>query len=80
MYWQKPKSDGGAKITDYIVEYKPKGIDWSKSTRAFTTKTVFTEFNLKEGKTYDVRALARNKVNEGKYSNEVEIQLGKDLM
>lgn len=75
VYWSVPKNNGGAKVLGYIVEYKPRGIDWDKATRVMTKKTLFDRFNLKEGKLYDVRVLARNKVDEGTYSNEVEIKL-----
>ncbi|KAK3747573.1 hypothetical protein QZH41_015815, partial [Actinostola sp. cb2023] len=75
IFWSKPKYNGGAKITGYVIEYKPEGIGWDKATRAKTESTEFTKFNLKEGKTYNVRVKAKNKVREGMHSNEVDIKL-----
>ncbi|XP_032243025.1 titin isoform X2 [Nematostella vectensis] len=76
VHWEKPKDDGGAKVIDYVIEYKPQGIDWNKATKEVTDKLEFSKFALKEGKKYDVQVYARNKVGQGPSSNVVEIKVG----
>ena len=60
LSWQPPDSDGGAKITGYIVEKKePFSGRW---VAIGTTKnTTFDVPNLKTGEKYQFRVAAENK-------------------
>ncbi|XP_072180963.1 twitchin-like [Diadema setosum] len=58
--WTAPYSDGGAKITAYILEMKePFSSRWSPVTK--TTDMTFQVTRLKEGKEYQFRVSAENK-------------------
>lgn len=66
LEWTKPKSDGGAPITGYVVEKKEKGTDkWVPITEK-PYDTEITVKGLQEGKEYEFRVAAVNKAGTGK--------------
>ena len=61
LAWTKPVSDGGFRITRY--EYRPEGSDRWISTRG--TATSYTVRGLENGRPYQFRVRAINKLGEG---------------
>nr|XP_015820290.2 titin isoform X2 [Nothobranchius furzeri] len=64
LSWDKPKYDGGAKITGYIVERKelPDSC-WLKCNFTNLLDTFFDVTELTEGEQYDFRVIAKNAVD-----------------
>ncbi|ELT96015.1 hypothetical protein CAPTEDRAFT_56090, partial [Capitella teleta] len=72
--WTSPESDGGAEITNYVIEFKPKGSPkWMKfeSTEAIP-QTSHIVSSLKEDTLYVFRVAAENKAGMGPYSDPSE--------
>ncbi|CAN9499142.1 unnamed protein product [Ophioblennius macclurei] len=61
LSWDKPKYDGGARITGYIVERKelPDSC-WLKCNFTNLLETFFEVTGLMEGEQYDFRVIAKN--------------------
>ncbi|XP_052800015.1 twitchin-like isoform X4 [Mya arenaria] len=61
LTWEKPKNDGGKKITGYVVEYKePDGVRWKTATDFPCPNPDFTVDGLEKGKEYEFRVRAKN--------------------
>lgn len=60
IQFEKPQSDGGSRITGYIVEKKDKYYPRWEQAR-LTSKPHCTVYNLTEGTEMEFRALASNK-------------------
>uniref|UniRef100_A0A8C9KUX9 Titin n=1 Tax=Serinus canaria TaxID=9135 RepID=A0A8C9KUX9_SERCA len=57
--WEKPESDGGSKITGYIVEMQTKGSEkWSACTQVKTLEATVTGLSM--GEEYSFRVIAVN--------------------
>uniref|UniRef100_A0A8C0VNH7 Titin n=1 Tax=Cyanistes caeruleus TaxID=156563 RepID=A0A8C0VNH7_CYACU len=57
--WEKPESDGGSKITGYIVEMQSKGsVKWSACTQVKTLEATITGLTM--GEEYSFRVIAVN--------------------
>uniref|UniRef100_A0A8C5J8Y0 Titin n=1 Tax=Junco hyemalis TaxID=40217 RepID=A0A8C5J8Y0_JUNHY len=57
--WEKPESDGGSKITGYIVEMQTKGsVKWSACTQVKTLEATVTGLSM--GEEYSFRVIAVN--------------------
>ncbi|CAH1103156.1 unnamed protein product [Psylliodes chrysocephalus] len=64
LYWQPPKDNGGAEITNYIIEKKEaKSQTWSKVSSYVTVPFVRIR-NLTLGKEYDFRVIAENQYGQ----------------
>lgn len=64
LYWQPPKDNGGADITNYIVEKKEaRSATWSKVSSYVTTPFVRVR-NLTIGKEYEFRVIAENQYGQ----------------
>ncbi|XP_071479592.1 twitchin-like [Diadema antillarum] len=62
LEWDKPSSDGGSKITGYVVERREtRSQRWVKATRDPVLNTEFTVTGLIEGREYLFRVFAENK-------------------
>lgn len=59
--WRKPSTDGGSPITDYIVEKRDTS-GWSKVANVPSSRLSYTVPYLINGKEYQFRVTARNKV------------------
>ena len=67
LSWQPPKSDGGAPVKSYLIEYKPlDGRTWLKAGSTTGLVTDFTVPNLNEGTDYLFRVSAINEEGQGK--------------
>lgn len=69
LAWSPPKEDGGADITDYIIEKKDKfSPRWTKVDKVPSDQTNLKIGKLKEGDEYEFRVIPVNKAGEGKPS------------
>uniref|UniRef100_A0AC35TXM9 Ig-like domain-containing protein n=1 Tax=Rhabditophanes sp. KR3021 TaxID=114890 RepID=A0AC35TXM9_9BILA len=70
LAWQKPEKDGGAPITDYIIEKKSKqSKDWVECGKVGGDETEAEIKGLKEGEKYEFRVVASNKAGLGEPSD-----------
>lgn len=64
--WTAPTSNGGAAITDYVVEYSSNsGSTWTRFNDGVSTTTSAAIAGLTNGVSYQVRVRAVNSVGEG---------------
>ena len=69
LKWNKPKNDGGSKITAYQVEVrKPDGDGWEVVNDYPIKGNEFTVDNLQPGKPYEFRVKAKNAAGWSEYS------------
>lgn len=69
LKWERPTSDGGSPITNYIIEMKSrKDLKWKKANKDTVTDTEFTVPGLNEGEEYEFRITAENKAGVGQPS------------
>ena len=64
LQWSAP-ANGGAAITDYVIEYRTGANPFTVYSDAVSNVTAATITGLVNGTTYDVRVLARNSVGDG---------------
>ncbi|XP_050099300.1 twitchin isoform X8 [Anopheles aquasalis] len=73
LRWKIPKSDGGAPITSYIVEYKAyTAAAWKHYEDVGPNQLNTTLRGLKEGETFEFRVKAVNQGGASKPSNSTE--------
>ncbi|XP_038047568.1 titin-like [Patiria miniata] len=78
LTWTAPKSDGGAPITNYIIERKDKfSSRWTKVNITSVTDTSYNVTGLQEGTEYEFRVTAENKAGQGKPSNPASLKIRK---
>lgn len=69
LSWNAPASDGGASITDYVVEFSSNsGSTWTTFSRAASTATTATVTGLTNGTAYVFRVAAVNVAGTGAYA------------
>uniref|UniRef100_A0A8C0J0R4 Titin n=1 Tax=Chelonoidis abingdonii TaxID=106734 RepID=A0A8C0J0R4_CHEAB len=85
--WEKPESDGGSKITGYIVEMQTKGSEkWSTCTQVKTLEATIT--GLSKGEEYTFRVIAINEKGKSDprqlgvpvVAKDIEIQPSAELL
>lgn len=70
LTWEKPDTDGGAEITEYVIEVKDKfSKEWVKKKRVPAGTCSTTVDELKEGNVYEFRVRAVNRAGEGEPSD-----------
>ena len=68
--WDPPSSEGGARITGYLIEWSKDGRDpWSTLVRSRDTTTVYRDEDVSAGETRHYRVSAVNFNGEGPVSN-----------
>ncbi|MDE0073700.1 MAG: fibronectin type III domain-containing protein [Gammaproteobacteria bacterium] len=68
--WDPPSSEGGARITGYLIEWSEDGRDpWSTLVRSRDTATVYRDEDVSAGETRHYRVSAVNFNGEGSPSN-----------
>lgn len=73
LQWEKPKSDGGAPLSGYVVQVcKLSDTDFVTVGRVDATITTFTVEDLKEGDKYYARVLAENPAGLSKSGAELK--------
>ena len=73
LTWSTPVSNGGASITDYLVEYKltSEPTVWTTFTHGASTSTSISVTSLTNGLRYDFRVSAINSNGTGAHSSVV---------
>ena len=70
LSWTAPESDGGASITDYVVQYSSNsGGTWITFSDGVSTSTSAVVTGLANGTSYIFQVAATNSVGTGSYSN-----------
>ena len=70
LSWLAPASNGGAAVTDYVVQRSPNGTSgWMTINDGVSTATAFTVTGLANGTRYYFRVLARNAAGYSASSN-----------
>uniref|UniRef100_A0AC35U477 Twitchin n=1 Tax=Rhabditophanes sp. KR3021 TaxID=114890 RepID=A0AC35U477_9BILA len=78
LLWTKPENDGGAEITEYIVEMKEKYSPlWSEAMTVPADQTTAKVNNLKEGVEYEFRIVPVNKAGKGSPSDPSKSMIAK---
>jgi hypothetical protein len=73
LTWTAPSSNGGATITDYVVQYSSNsGSTWTTVNRVASTTTSATVTGLTNGTSYIFRVAAVNSAGTGSYSANSE--------
>ncbi len=70
LSWQAPANDGGASITDYVVQYK-SGSTWTTLIDSVSTDKMVTVPGLTNGTAYSFRVAAKNSEGTGAYTASV---------
>ncbi|CAG5133824.1 unnamed protein product, partial [Candidula unifasciata] len=69
LKWDKPRNDGGSKITGYVIEKREKGMSlWTKANEYPVTDNNFTVSGLPENSEYEFRIAAINAAGTGEAS------------
>ncbi|KAH9515422.1 Twitchin [Bulinus truncatus] len=69
LKWDKPRNDGGSKITGYVVEKREKGMNlWSKANEFPVVDNFFTVTGLPENSEFEFRIAALNAAGTGEPS------------
>ncbi len=71
LTWVAPTNNGGATITDYLVEYSTNEIDWTIFDDGTSTTPTATVTDLSNGQSYSFRVSAINEVGTGTPSDTV---------
>jgi hypothetical protein len=72
LTWTAPASDGGAAISDYLVEYSTDGHSWTTFADGTSALTSATVTGLTNSTSYRFRVTARNSVADGVVSSASE--------
>jgi titin len=73
LSWNAPSSNGGAAITDYVVEINGGGFSWAPLSHEVTGNTSITVSGLNPGIKYTVRVKAINRVGVSKSSTSLYV-------
>ncbi len=66
LTWQKPTTDGGSALVDYVVQQSPDGInDWVTLPADTSTAASYIVRGLASGGTFSFRVAARNSIGQG---------------
>ncbi|MEI6743537.1 MAG: fibronectin type III domain-containing protein, partial [bacterium] len=71
--WVAPKVNGGAVLTDYVIEYQKDGGEWTKFVHEASTQTSATLENLNVGAEYLVRVAAVNIAGAGEFTTTTTV-------
>ncbi len=71
LNWTVPSSNGGASITDYVIQHSTNGSTWTTFDDGVSTSTSATVTGLTNGQQYYFRVAAVNSVGQGPYTSNV---------
>lgn len=78
LQWAAPKSDGGAPLSEYIIQKKEKGSPyWVNVVHVPPNKTTATVPDLVEGQEYEFRVIAVNQAGQSEPSEPSEMIMAK---
>lgn len=78
LQWAAPKSDGGAPLTEYIIQKKEKGSPyWVNVLHVPPNKTAATVPELTEGQEYEFRIIAANQAGQSEPSEPSDMIMAK---
>ena len=70
LSYKAPADDGGAEITNYVVEHREQGLaKWTRATKDTISKTSYTVTGLTANSVYEFRVAAENKAGVGPASD-----------
>jgi hypothetical protein len=70
LAYKPPADDGGAEITNYVIEYREESLSkWTRATKDTVSKTSYTVTGLKKDTVYEFRVAAENKAGVGPASD-----------
>ena len=70
LSWNPPEDDGGAEITNYVIEYRSEGSrKWNRANKNPVPRTSYTIKDLVEDNIYEFRVAAENKAGVGQASD-----------
>ena len=72
LTWTGPSDNGGAAITDYVIESSVDGTTWATVEDGVSTATTFTVSGLTNGTEYSFRVAARNDAGPGPYTATIQ--------
>lgn len=75
LNWTAPSNNGGATITDYVVQYSSDGQTWTTYNDGVSNLTNTTVAGLTECASYQFRVAAVNSAGTGPYSSTVSAYL-----
>jgi hypothetical protein len=74
LTWLRPRWNGGATITDYVVQRSPDGgRTWRRVRDGVSARRAATVTGLTSGHRYSFRVSAKNRVGRGPWSAIVRI-------
>jgi len=66
LSYKPPADDGGAEITNYVIEHREEGLaKWTRATKDTISKTSYTVTGLTANSVYEFRVAAENKAGVG---------------
>jgi len=66
LSYKPPADDGGAEITNYVIEHREEGLaSWTRATKDTISKTSYTVNGLTANSVYEFRVAAENKAGVG---------------
>ena len=68
--WATPASDGGSRVTDYVVQYRVSSGNWTTWTDDISTETSAVITGLTNGAIYFFRVAAITAVGTGQFASE----------
>lgn len=77
LEWKAPISDGGNKISEYIIEKKDSSGKWTPCATVPGTSTKGVALNLTPNETYQFRVIAVNKAGKGEPSDPTDPKVAK---
>ena len=81
LSWKPPTDDGGAEITNYVVEYRAEGnTKWIKANKETVSATIYTVSGLKKDAIYEFRIAAENKAGVGPASDPSKPTAAKEII
>ena len=81
LAYKPPADDGGAEITNYVIEYREEGLmKWSRANTETVNKTSYSVTGLKKNSVYEFRVAAENKAGVGPPSEPSSPTAAKEVL
>lgn len=81
LAYKPPADDGGAEITNYVIEYRQEGLmKWTRANKDTVGKTSYTVTGLEKDTVYEFRVAAENKAGVGPASDPSKPMAAQEIM